>query len=90
MHNGKLGFGLNDAALIRWVSSYVVVDPMIFSFVSNFIRYFLFWRIHLQLHQLMPSILTCLVAKRLGNRISDNHWELRDFSAKLVALICKR
>ncbi|KAM3286996.1 hypothetical protein P3S67_020426 [Capsicum chacoense] len=38
----------------------------------------------------MPSIVTCLVAKRLGNRLSDNHWELRDFSAKLVALICKR
>ncbi|XP_009767287.1 transcription initiation factor TFIID subunit 6-like [Nicotiana sylvestris] len=49
-------------------------------------------QIHMEpyLHQLMPSILTCLVAKRLGNRISDNHWELRDFSAKLVALICKR
>ncbi|KAF3673563.1 Transcription initiation factor TFIID subunit 6 [Capsicum annuum] len=47
-------------------------------------------QVHLQLHQLMPSIVTCLVAKRLGNRLSDNHWELRDFSAKLVALICKR
>ncbi|PHT69565.1 Transcription initiation factor TFIID subunit 6 [Capsicum annuum] len=49
-------------------------------------------QIHIEpyLHQLMPSIVTCLVAKRLGNRLSDNHWELRDFSAKLVALICKR
>ncbi|KAK4363909.1 hypothetical protein RND71_015267 [Anisodus tanguticus] len=49
-------------------------------------------QIHIEpyLHQLMPSIMTCLVAKRLGNRLSDNHWELRDFSAKLVALICKR
>ncbi|XP_050219604.1 transcription initiation factor TFIID subunit 6-like [Mercurialis annua] len=42
------------------------------------------------LHQLMPSLVTCVVAKRLGNRLSDNHWELRDFSANLVALICKR
>ncbi|XP_020534496.1 transcription initiation factor TFIID subunit 6 isoform X2 [Jatropha curcas] len=42
------------------------------------------------LHQLMPSIITCLVAKRLGNRFSDNHWELRNFTADLVASICKR
>ncbi|KAL9244010.1 hypothetical protein vseg_017830 [Gypsophila vaccaria] len=42
------------------------------------------------LHQLMPSVVTCLVAKRLGNRMADNHWELRDFTAKLVASICKR
>ncbi|KAF9666490.1 hypothetical protein SADUNF_Sadunf16G0234600 [Salix dunnii] len=46
--------------------------------------------IELYLHQLMPSIITCLVAKRLGNRFSDNHWELRNFTANLVALICKR
>ncbi|XP_028768885.1 transcription initiation factor TFIID subunit 6 [Neltuma alba] len=47
--------------------------------------------IHIEpyLHQLMPSIMTCLVAKRLGNRLSDNHWELRNFSANLVASICK-
>uniref|UniRef100_A0A1D1YYC3 Transcription initiation factor TFIID subunit 6 n=2 Tax=Anthurium amnicola TaxID=1678845 RepID=A0A1D1YYC3_9ARAE len=42
------------------------------------------------LHQLMPSIITCLVAKRLGHRLADNHWELRDFSASLVASICRR
>ncbi|CAK9164029.1 unnamed protein product [Ilex paraguariensis] len=42
------------------------------------------------LHQLMPSVVTCLVAKRLGNRLADNHWELRDFTANLVATICKR
>ncbi|KAH7843998.1 hypothetical protein Vadar_023265 [Vaccinium darrowii] len=48
--------------------------------------------IHIEpyLHQLMPSVVTCLVAKRLGNRFADNHWELRDFTAKLVASICKR
>lgn len=48
--------------------------------------------IHIEpyLHQMMPSVVTCLVAKRLGNRFSDNHWELRDFTAKVVALICKR
>ncbi|KAL6314017.1 hypothetical protein AAG906_011751 [Vitis piasezkii] len=49
-------------------------------------------QIHIEpyLHQLMPSIFTCLVAKRLGSRFSDNHWELRSFTANLVASICKR
>nr|AIZ06018.1 transcription initiation factor TFIID [Zea nicaraguensis] len=48
--------------------------------------------IHIEpyLHQLMPSMITCIVAKRLGHRLSDNHWELRDFSANLVALVCQR
>nr|GMC74522.1 transcription initiation factor TFIID subunit 6-like [Ipomoea batatas] len=48
--------------------------------------------IHIEpyLHQLMPSVMTCLVAKRLGNKVLDSHWELRDFAAKLVALVCKR
>lgn len=41
------------------------------------------------LHQLMPSILTCIVSKRLGNRFADDHWQLRDFTAKLAASICK-
>ncbi|PRQ32056.1 putative TAF6 HEAT repeat domain-containing protein [Rosa chinensis] len=42
------------------------------------------------LHQLMPSVITCLVAKRLGNRYTDNHWELRNLTANLVSSICKR
>ncbi|KAJ3693230.1 hypothetical protein LUZ60_008710 [Juncus effusus] len=48
--------------------------------------------IHIEpyLHQMMPSIITCLVAKRVGHRISDNHWALRDFAAKIVASICRR
>ncbi|CAL0318845.1 unnamed protein product [Lupinus luteus] len=48
--------------------------------------------IHIEpyLHQLMPSVVTCLVAKRLGSRLADDHWELRDFTANLVASICKR
>ncbi|KAJ1279263.1 hypothetical protein BS78_04G142300 [Paspalum vaginatum] len=48
--------------------------------------------IHIEpyLHQLMPSMITCIVAKRLGHRLSDNHWELRNFSANLVASVCRR
>ncbi|KAK6934515.1 TATA box binding protein associated factor (TAF), histone-like fold domain [Dillenia turbinata] len=48
--------------------------------------------IHIEpyLHLLMPSIITCIVTKRLGNRLSDNHWQLRSFTAGLIASICKR
>ncbi|KAL3632703.1 Transcription initiation factor TFIID subunit 6 [Castilleja foliolosa] len=48
--------------------------------------------IHIEpyLHQLMPSVLTCLVAKRLGHKLSDNHWDLRNFTANMIASICKR
>ncbi|KAF6144976.1 hypothetical protein GIB67_013327 [Kingdonia uniflora] len=48
--------------------------------------------IHIEpyLQQLVPAVITCFVARRLGNRFSDNHWELRNFSASLVASICKR
>ncbi|CAN1221353.1 Transcription initiation factor TFIID subunit 6 [Linum grandiflorum] len=48
--------------------------------------------IHIEpyLHQLLPSIITCLVAKRLGHRLIDNHWELRNFTANLIVLICQR
>ncbi|PKA56544.1 hypothetical protein AXF42_Ash015317 [Apostasia shenzhenica] len=46
--------------------------------------------IELYLHQLMPSIITCITAKRLGNKVVDNHWELRDFSTNLMASIYGR
>ncbi|XP_010480190.1 PREDICTED: transcription initiation factor TFIID subunit 6b [Camelina sativa] len=42
------------------------------------------------LHQLMPSFITCLTAKRLGRRLSDSHWDLRNFTASTVASTCRR
>ncbi|KAG9299549.1 hypothetical protein G9A89_020720 [Geosiphon pyriformis] len=42
------------------------------------------------LHQLIPSVLTCLVSKRLGTRSSEDHWVVRDLSAKIIASIVKR
>ncbi|KAM1206581.1 hypothetical protein ACFX2I_007255 [Malus domestica] len=47
--------------------------------------------IHIEpyLQQLMPSVITCPVAKRLGNRYTDDYWELRNFTANLVSSICK-
>ncbi|KAL5548503.1 hypothetical protein UlMin_003734 [Ulmus minor] len=80
---------------------YFIADEVIRS-MSNFSALFALMRLvrsilqnpYIQiepyLHQLMPSVITCLVAKRLGNKISDNHWELRNFSANLIASICKR
>lgn len=40
------------------------------------------------LHQLLPSILTCLVGKTLcADPASDDHWALRDYSASLLEKI---
>jgi len=42
------------------------------------------------LHELIPSVATCIVSKQLCLRPeADNHWALRDFAAKLIAQICK-
>ncbi|WBW75462.1 SAGA complex/transcription factor TFIID complex histone H4-like subunit Taf6 [Schizosaccharomyces osmophilus] len=41
--------------------------------------------------QLMPSILTCLVAKRLGNDPHNHdHYALRDLAAYLLGIVCNR
>ena len=38
---------------------------------------------------MMPSILTCLLGKRLcEDPIRDDHWTLRKLSASLIAFIC--
>ena len=42
-----------------------------------------------QLHQMLPSILTCVVGKRLSAP-GQNHWELRDSASTLVAHVCHR
>lgn len=43
------------------------------------------------LHQIMPTLLTCIVGKRLCNDLeSEDHWTLREESSHLVSLICKR
>ena len=43
-----------------------------------------------QLHELIPSVATCIVSKQLCMRPElDNHWALRDFASRLMAQICK-
>jgi len=42
------------------------------------------------LHELIPSVITCIVSRKLCPRPdSDNHWALRDFAARLLAQMCK-
>ncbi|KAK3259099.1 hypothetical protein CYMTET_31890 [Cymbomonas tetramitiformis] len=44
----------------------------------------------MQLHQWMPSILTCMVAKRLSKEPTENHWHLRDYAACTLAFVLNR
>lgn len=42
------------------------------------------------LHELIPTVLTCIVSKQLCLRPEqDNHWALRDFGSRLLAQICR-
>jgi transcription initiation factor TFIID subunit 6 len=42
------------------------------------------FRLELYLTQLMPSILTCLLGKKLCTQPEENHWALRDYVAKQI------
>ena len=41
-----------------------------------------------QLHQLLPPVLTCIVAKVLGESPREDHWALRALAARVAADIC--
>ncbi|KAJ2556606.1 histone H4-like TAF Taf6, SAGA complex subunit [Coemansia sp. RSA 1933] len=41
------------------------------------------------MHQLIPSLLTCLVSKRLCEEYTEDHWSLRDNAAEQIADICR-
>ncbi len=42
------------------------------------------------LHQLIPAVLTCLVGRKLSQSPVEDHWQLRDYCAALIAYICNR
>ncbi len=43
------------------------------------------------LHELVPSVLTCLVNKQVCTRPeAEDHWSLRDLAAKILSRICKK
>ncbi|KAG7345166.1 TAF6 C-terminal heat repeat domain containing protein [Nitzschia inconspicua] len=44
--------------------------------------------LELYLHQLLPAILTMVVAKKLSSKPWDNHWSLRSEAAQCLILAC--
>ena len=43
-----------------------------------------------QLHELLPAMFSCVLSKQLCNRPDqENHWALRDFAARILALLCR-
>ncbi|VBB26790.1 unnamed protein product [Acanthocheilonema viteae] len=44
----------------------------------------------LALHELLPSVLSCILSRQLCARPeTDNHWALREFSSRLLANMCR-
>ncbi|XP_066255157.1 transcription initiation factor TFIID subunit 6-like [Euwallacea similis] len=41
------------------------------------------------IHELLPAVLSCALAKKISKYCNDNHWTLRDFSSCVVASICE-
>ncbi|KAJ2455834.1 histone H4-like TAF Taf6, SAGA complex subunit [Coemansia sp. RSA 2336] len=42
------------------------------------------------MHQLIPSLLTCLVSKQLCENYTEDHWSLRDGAAEQISEICQQ
>ncbi|KAG0032128.1 hypothetical protein BGZ81_011617 [Podila clonocystis] len=42
------------------------------------------------LHQLMPTVLTCVVGKRLGESPQEDHWTLRSIATDIILSICTK
>ncbi|KAI1314488.1 hypothetical protein EDD11_002105 [Mortierella claussenii] len=42
------------------------------------------------LHQLMPTVLTCVVGKRLGGSPQEDHWSLRATATDIIITICQK
>jgi len=46
--------------------------------------------LELHLHQIFPSILTCVIARRLSRNVYDDHWSLRMEAAALLFKACNK
>jgi len=42
----------------------------------------------LHLHQIIPSLMTCVVARRLSSGILEDHWSLREEAARTLVKLC--
>ncbi len=38
---------------------------------------------------MIPPVLTCIVGKQLCENPNQNHWQLREFSANIIASLCQ-
>ena len=38
----------------------------------------------------MPALLSCVLAKRIGSSPAEDHWSVRDYAARTIALACAR
>lgn len=45
--------------------------------------------LRLYLHQVLPAVLTCMLAKRFSGNPRENHWAIRDYASKIVKKICQ-
>lgn len=59
------------------------ICSMLMAIVSN-------TRIHLELYlnQMMPSILTLMLAQQLSENPDEDHWTVRDNAARVLGVIC--
>lgn len=65
--------------------------PVLFSvmrLVKAILENDVFTELERYLHQLLPAVISCVVGKRLTRNPQDNHWALRDYTARLIQRIC--
>lgn len=46
--------------------------------------------LELHLHQMLPGIITCVVANQLSSHPMDNHWSLREEAARTLVKACNK
>lgn len=67
--------------------------PVLFSvmrLVKAILENDVFTELDRYLHQLLPAVISCLVGKRLCRNPRDDHWALRDYTARLIQKICSK
>ena len=89
--------GLNDLLpyFMQFVAQQVTKNLTNLSLLKNLMRFAQallqseHFHVEPYLHQLLPSVITCLVSKQLcQDPGSEDHWSLRDLSADLIRIIC--
>ena len=77
-------FTTSSFQLVNLIRSFVIVIVVV---VVVFVVFDLL-PIFFQLHQLLPAVLTMVVAQRLSSKSFDNHWILRYEAALCLVQAC--